>query len=237
MDMIVGVSDCISLALHHYLWLLEGAVTVWWPRSSWSFWGGRPFRLCPYLVLHLWMWIKCGDNFNYRFFWHAAGALAAARSHFHLEIIKTTARLRMGKGFQLSGTFDWLRLGTKSAERNCDFEDSDSSSSTWFNASGKMLQEKAIGVLVDGNSSLQSTAGTSILGRLFTREDGFNIHKLFLGFVRMCDVHLQLQRSRIDWWTLNKGQNQKWLFIQDLTSKQDWCVCIISSYFFIIVFL
>lgn len=122
MDMIVGVSDCISLALHHYLWLLEGAVTVWWPRSSWSFWGGRPFRLCPYLVLHLWMWIKCGDNFNYRFFWHATGALAAVRSHFHLEIIKTTARLRMGKGFQLSGTFDWLRLGTKSAERNCDMK-------------------------------------------------------------------------------------------------------------------
>ena len=46
---------------------------------------------------------------------------------------------------------------------------------------GKMLQEKAIGVLVDGNSSLQSTAGTSLLGRLFTREDGFNIHKVLLG--------------------------------------------------------
>lgn len=45
----------------------------------------------------------------------------------------------------------------------------------------KMLQEKAIGVLVDGNSSLQTSAGTSLLGRLFTREDGFNIHKL-LGF-------------------------------------------------------
>lgn len=47
-------------------------------------------------------------------------------------------------------------------------------------ASGKMLQEKAIGVLVDGNSSLQSTAGTSLLGRLFTREDGYNIHKVLL---------------------------------------------------------
>jgi hypothetical protein len=44
-----------------------------------------------------------------------------------------------------------------------------------------MLQEKAIGVLVDGNSSLQSTAGTGLLGRLFTREDGFNIHKVLLG--------------------------------------------------------
>eukprot|EP00913_Durusdinium_trenchii_P028878 g27076.t1 len=40
-----------------------------------------------------------------------------------------------------------------------------------------MVQEKAIGVLVDGNSSLRSGAGTSLLGRLFTKEDGFNIHK------------------------------------------------------------
>ncbi|CAK8991188.1 unnamed protein product [Durusdinium trenchii] len=41
----------------------------------------------------------------------------------------------------------------------------------------QMVQEKAIGVLVDGNSSLRSGAGTSLLGRLFTKEDGFNIHK------------------------------------------------------------
>ena len=44
-----------------------------------------------------------------------------------------------------------------------------------------MVQEKAIGVLVDGNSSLRSSAGATLLGRLFTKEDGYNIHKTSLG--------------------------------------------------------
>lgn len=56
---------------------------------------------------------------------------------------------------------------------------------------GQMVQEKAIGVLVDGNSSLRSGAGTSLLGRLFTKEDGFNIHKTFLG----CFPDVSLRRA------------------------------------------
>ena len=45
-----------------------------------------------------------------------------------------------------------------------------------------MLQEKAIGVLVDGSTPLRGD-GRSFLGRLFTREDGFNIHKSHLGLL------------------------------------------------------
>ncbi|CAJ1355435.1 unnamed protein product [Effrenium voratum] len=41
----------------------------------------------------------------------------------------------------------------------------------------KMVQEKAIGLLVDGQGP-RSGAGTTLLGRLFTKEDGYNIHKV-----------------------------------------------------------
>lgn len=72
----------------------------------------------------------------------------------------------------------------------------------------KMLQEKAIGVLVDGNSSLQSTAGTSLLGRLFTREDGFNIHKV-LGFSVLLHVFYRIYTQLA--WHWDGGFSSGWV--------------------------
>jgi len=63
----------------------------------------------------------------------------------------------------------------------------------------KMVQEKAIGLLVDGVEAPRTGAGVSLLGRLFTKEDGYNVHKMLGIFILLhtfyriytaCDMQL-----------------------------------------------
>ncbi|CAE7239971.1 cyb5r2 [Symbiodinium pilosum] len=55
----------------------------------------------------------------------------------------------------------------------------------------KMVHEKAIGLLVDGREAPRAGQGVSLLGRLFTKEDNYNIHKT-LGIFILCHTFYRI---------------------------------------------
>mmetsp|Transcript_62576 Transcript_62576/g.146831 ORF Transcript_62576/g.146831 Transcript_62576/m.146831 type:complete len:910 (+) Transcript_62576:173-2902(+) len=55
----------------------------------------------------------------------------------------------------------------------------------------KMVHEKAIGLLTDGVEAPRTGAGVSLVGRLFTKEDAYNLHKS-LGIFILCHTFYRI---------------------------------------------
>eukprot|EP00440_Ansanella_granifera_P011180 gb/GFBE01012128.1/.p1 GENE.gb/GFBE01012128.1/~~gb/GFBE01012128.1/.p1 ORF type:complete len:915 (+),score=166.89 gb/GFBE01012128.1/:1-2745(+) len=61
----------------------------------------------------------------------------------------------------------------------------------------KMVHEKGIGLLVDGDEAPRTTSGVSVIGRLFTKEDSKNYHK-FLGLAILLNVAYRMYAKMAD---------------------------------------